>query len=1401
MRPNTGVSLPVMLLISLILAITILLALIVLTLLKARNTREVTPNAENQPDQDLTSPAAWRVPAKDMLLSFSRGLTFLKQHVAGRDYRYEVPWLLMMGSQGVGTTSVLRNAGASASLSHLGGPTFGVPGGLEWWFYDRGVVLNAPGEIVLRSGGQVPEKSAWYALLQSLLRRRARRPLDAVILAISVEDFLRTRETNAPPSDLAFRAEVLRQRLADLRRILALRMPIYILVTKCDLVPGFASFAKELSPLLNQEIFGWSNPYPLQAAFSPDWVEECVSEMGKRIIEQQMEIFAERDHLQEPDAVFLFPAEFESLRTPLRQYLSVIFQSTAYQESYYFRGIYFCGDAAASDEGMVKSAEPIAAPGAVGCSGVGGEVTQELALLEISPVRESVQVMPLTAGERERQPVFLNHLFERKIFPESFLARPLSVIHMSRNRTVLAVKFATAVFLLIATFGTLTGYIRLSNLKHQHLGPLFRELGDDLARDDSEQARLGRETPPERNARLLRASRDANDVLGSMALLSQRRLQSVFLPSSWNGDADRNAQAALAKVFGGIVLKGLRIDLTLRLANLIRETTPRLPGISANSNAAPGDVVSEPPSEEPVFELFADVPEYQAWEKYVFGLKELDRNIARYNRIATPGGGTAHDLKQLLKYLQMDLPPELDLNNPYFVRMLQQGRNQQFSYDGGDSQAAGAVDAVKHAHALIEGFFTAWFGANNRLAFDVNQMVEEINRFPAKGSQVNYEVLKSIAESIRRVLIDLNSPAFTWLSEDKFDVRQFPAFDQPVSDLQYLQGLRYSGELADYGERGFGQFCADLATNSTRLTGSVLDMENAPVQATSSVVMLEASLRVLLDQAFVAREPGPDRRIEAERPIWDRNLLLEAKKLFDDYERYERNSLRTVPPSLREALQRVALQRLQDNVLDYIHDAQSMVAPGSPDGVNIQSFNQSVDILQQLLADFAKFPEPQAARNFSSVLTAQASQPLVVLENDLKGKNLYTVKDQNFDWWGGEKPLSLAAYDVRTADDLKEYVDHEREQVNSLSEQAEPLVKFLQSRTSVLTRHQANALTLWRAVSQELKKYNDKTPQNSVLVLEDFIRTGLDKIAPDLGCQDNTKDSADREDFFLLQRRSLRKAALARCRVLSERTYTTQIASLFNPRLAGRFPFAAAGPQGSLSELDPESLLEFFSKFDQYGKIAADSLNQNSQLGKSRDAALGFLSQITAIRPVFASLLAKSDKDPILGFDIAVKFGVNRNKEIEGNQIIDWSLDVGRHNIEYQAKEKTGHWDLGDPIKITLRFADDSPSVPVKDDSQSAMNVHQRTVTFEYTDAWSLFRLLLEHKPSSVEFSQGVDPTPHTLSFYIATIPDRRLPQPKGGAAGQVRIYMQIDIVPAGMKNSVTVPLPFPMQAPSLTQQ
>ncbi len=72
------------------------------------------------------------------------------------------------------------------------------------------------------------------ALLDLLRTHRRRRPINGILLAISLSDLL-VRDENERKRHI----EAIRTRIQELTKSFGMQIPVYLLITKCDLIPGF----------------------------------------------------------------------------------------------------------------------------------------------------------------------------------------------------------------------------------------------------------------------------------------------------------------------------------------------------------------------------------------------------------------------------------------------------------------------------------------------------------------------------------------------------------------------------------------------------------------------------------------------------------------------------------------------------------------------------------------------------------------------------------------------------------------------------------------------------------------------------------------------------------------------------------------------------------------------------------------------------------------------------------------------------------------------------------------------------------------------------------------------------------------------------------------------------------
>lgn len=186
----------------------------------------------------------------------------------GKRFLYELPWFMVVGSPGDGKTTALLNTGLQFPLAEQMEQTsriLTVPGGgtlhCDWWFTNEAVLIDTAGRYARHDdGGEVSaaQRNAgeWQGFLGLLRKHRPGAPLNGVILTLNVADL-----TAQSPAERLAACAALRARLAELRETLGIRFPVYLVVTKMDLLPGFSEYFRTLTSHLRAQIWGFTLPY------------------------------------------------------------------------------------------------------------------------------------------------------------------------------------------------------------------------------------------------------------------------------------------------------------------------------------------------------------------------------------------------------------------------------------------------------------------------------------------------------------------------------------------------------------------------------------------------------------------------------------------------------------------------------------------------------------------------------------------------------------------------------------------------------------------------------------------------------------------------------------------------------------------------------------------------------------------------------------------------------------------------------------------------------------------------------------------------------------------------------------------------------------------------------------
>lgn len=1266
--------------------------------------------------KDKVAGLGWgRLPKDEMSNSFRQTEEILKTYLGSREPQYELPWYLLIGAEGSGKTTLLKNLNLELPI---GKPEFEIPeehSKLIWRFYDGAVILEPNGPFILRENSLSSDNQDWQYLLQLLNRFRPKRPLDGIILTLPCDEL--TSSTRLNHNEIYERAKVIYTKLWELQNVLGIKVPVYVVLTKSDIMSGFQSFVQALPSGNTQEILGWSSPYSTDANYLTSWVDEAFRYIHRTLDRLRASIFTARkapSHLI--DGTFTLPLEFIQLKENLQIYLDQIFKGSTYHESIFLRGIYLTGKT------FINS---------ITASSLLPKLTKDS-----SPHDEKEIQDPLS-----EHVCFIKDLFEKKIFAESTLAQPIMRILVSTNRILNYTKVAVAAIGIVWFIGLIFAYDKLKTGLNTTMPALIQIdksiQGVSLKGGVSEDPRF-----------LAYLNQQADIILEKFTAVDTGNVESIFIPASWFSHLNHYIRLAFSAAYDRIILPSLYSAIIKKTEDIISLKKLEYPSNGQKQNAT-NLLLSQP---------------FLAIKNYLQQIQQLEQQVHNFNNLEN--SRNIQDLAALIKYLfNKDLPAQFYTSADYYSSALSMSLERPIDlnpFKAVAGQKLGVIykNFIDHAFNLEESFpIFASISRKLALLADTAQT----------RTYTSEELRKIVAETITAADI-ISSGQLDWADKDVFEPG--PGYSSVISQIttSELLGKDIASELNRISEREFVKFKLALASFTTPLTGPLFSLRNGQLISDPSPGLIHFIdyMSMFLEEPFMMK--SVDQQMITKIPsgkllFWDDLTLQKAGKIIENFDDFIAHRLNNMPSALQNIMKLVGRNSMRQVILNYVAQSQvlsdestSMTGLGTRELLQAQVLNitKVVPIFARIFSTFDEGGLVTQNTKLRQLLVNESQHILQKIEKMLESDDLYAAREDMFMWWDGSPMVGLKAFGVRDLNDMKAFLKAQRVRISFLAKElAEPIISLLSIGYLEDIPFDIPLVDWWTRIIKAIDEYEKKTPGSSLIALEHFLTYDINEISlENCASLDLQDDFTGIDDYFVDIRNTITQQLRKRCKNITIHQafeHYNKAATFFNAHLAGRFPFSRKLENSESFEADQNEVATFFELFDLLNLQEISTLEKYLTIDSTQAEAMRFIKDIQSIRSLMLAAIDQGPEQTPSKIDFDVSFRTDRKREAGGDKIIDWSLQVGAQTLDFRQKNLTASWSMGMPIIVDLRWAIDGDLSPLSDPRQPSLTVIGPKASFAYTGRWSLIKLIKEHISYETEPSTSKTPPSSLLEFIIPT--------------------------------------------------
>lgn len=1254
-----------------------------------------------------------------------------------REWRYQKPWIMMLGELGAGKTSLLTSI-ASEYQQPLHGRNKQLEiKGTQWHDFNHGFFIDPTGSLPYKAAlsqnlDSTESKQAvkrWDDVLKQLNDLRPERALDGILLTISAASLQHHSREERQAT-----ANNIRQQLQQIEQQVEFALPVYVVVTALDSVSGFSAFWRAQTPSRSEEIIGWSAPTQCLESPADAWVEEAFAQVARQLKPLQLETAAQQvpADATEADQAFLFPRCLQQLKDPLQECLSIIFQASAWQAPFFCRGIYFTGVVPAK-----------------------GESPQE-------------QLLP------RNDVAFISDIVLKKILVEPGLARPTRAGIWSRNALIRRLQVA-----LVTGFGLLLLALAIACFQ---IDSQINTVINTLKRIQQMQASVQSD-----DSCILQEP--VFQLLDQVASIDANA-SSWVIPVSYidNRLSRQSAQRIANEAFKNVILPGLacRIKQYASAINVQSNSVPMgenypqalaaLQSYVAQVNDVEKNVarfkhlLGAPPLANPEDSL----PEFFKLTEYAYG-SPLPEQLKLNSGLLLE---SLNSLDKTVYSAAITLPNNFKNNASHYILASAEQVNLQLTAEL--QRGTQLLDSLQQKQqpvlANINNFMTwlnwvraSWIGSSNT-------------------QNPRLQIQTDLAAQLKPLIQDYAYPAATLTSA----TAQFDASHQYPTDMDTLNKMQLPG----YGSL-FTLQNKQLNLNP-KLNIEMVGLQAVSelgYMAIEPVLPFVCQGKVAGWNAEYLNQAAT--YAKQYQGLLSNPLLkdAEAKPLYQQLASYQ------LELALNHSLQQAQAYVLSPDLALTNSDTSALgTLVEQQQNRDTAKFAKLLTPIQTLQGIYNSLGFTASAASFDTCVSQFANDNLAQIQLITDQSLLYqiTVSVAASTPNSSITDPNANFFDLGSTPVVQDFLARQISRVQVLVGYATPFLDYLKPNTSNLNPSTPNQTTApyWNNTVLELQRYTQAKDPNAQATL---LNNLFFKQFPGMNsgnCQSvlNAYQAPDYgNDLFSNYRHQLEQAVITLCngkRSAQAANVYQQWAARFNKDLAGHYPFAAL----NASDANLATVKAFFKDYEANRAAILQSIAGFT--GSSWAARRKFLTELDTVAAFLHSGLTEAGAaNANITMDVTF-----RALEGEGSdQISRWRLQAAGNAIAHPNQGTSLNWPFTQALSLELMWASSSQWRPAFMSATGDLQVEANTATFTASGNWALLRFIANHQPHSGEQLETPSANTVLLEFNVPLIGTEKAGS-ASASLGNATAYlsMQLSSIDPNTKAPVSLTLPaiFPTAAP-----